>query len=321
MILGISGKKQSGKDTTALVWQYIMFKKVDKGNWSFIDFKDNFIDGNSLVSTDEISGWDIKMFAYKLKRMVCLMLDCTMVQLEDNDFKERPLGEEWARWVIYYNEHNTIFGVYKTKEEAEEGVIAHYGDMERFKTFEHARIVKQILTPRIILQELGTQVGRVIHPSTWVNATLSSYKPIGVKQLVSDKYIEELGNRKDDFCPITDRPIYPNWIIKDVRFPNEVEGIEKRGGIVIRVNRDINLRQPKLWNLFVASTDYMDTSVNGTAFYNWLAAYDFEAYKSLKHESETALDNYPFKYHITNNDTVDSLIASVKNIIQSIGIK
>ena len=31
--------------------------------------------------------------------------------------------------------------------------------------------------------------------------------------------------------------MYPNWIITDVRFPNEADAIKGRGGIIIRVNR------------------------------------------------------------------------------------
>ena len=30
---------------------------------------------------------------------------------------------------------------------------------------------------------------------------------------------------------------YPNWIITDVRFPNEAKAVKDRGGILIRINR------------------------------------------------------------------------------------
>lgn len=63
------------------------------------------------------------------------------------------------------------------------------------------------------------------------------------------------------------------WIITDTRFPNEAQAIKQRGGVVIRVNRGID---------------------NGS------------------HPSETALDNYIFDYHIDNNGTLESLIASVR---------
>lgn len=63
--------------------------------------------------------------------------------------------------------------------------------------------------------------------------------------------------------------ILPNWVISDVRFPTEVKAIEERGGIVIRINRD---------------TEYSDN-----------------------HQSEIALDNYPFQYSIDNNGTVEEL--------------
>ena len=68
---------------------------------------------------------------------------------------------------------------------------------------------------------------------------------------------------------------YPSWLITDVRYPNEVKAIEDRDGIVIRVDRDVKL---------------------------------------VDHESETALDNYDFKYRIDNNGTIEQLVEKVKNL-------
>ena len=73
-----------------------------------------------------------------------------------------------------------------------------------------------------------------------------------------------------------------NWIITDVRFPNEAQAIKDRGGILIRINRD-----------------------NGTR------AIDVNA-----HLSETALDDYDgFDYVIDNDsDSVRDLIDKVKQL-------
>lgn len=64
------------------------------------------------------------------------------------------------------------------------------------------------LTPRLILQLLGTNVGRqIIHPNIWVTATL--------------------GNYHED----------AKWICTDVRFPNEADAIKTKGGILIKIVR------------------------------------------------------------------------------------
>lgn len=70
------------------------------------------------------------------------------------------------------------------------------------------QVIDYTLTPRLLLQRLGTDAARYVHPDIWVNALFSKFK------------------KKS------------RWIITDVRFDNEVRAIQERGGIVIRVNRD-----------------------------------------------------------------------------------
>jgi hypothetical protein len=69
--------------------------------------------------------------------------------------------------------------------------------------------IKEPLTPRKILQLLATECGRnIIHKDIWVNSLFSDY-------------------------------IDQHWIITDVRFLNEAKSIKNRGGILIRVNRNV----------------------------------------------------------------------------------
>jgi len=104
------------------------------------------------------------------------------------------------------------------------------------------------LTPRKLLQLLGTEAGRnIIHPNIWVNALFASYL-------------------KDS-----------NWVVTDVRFPNEAQAIKDRGGITIRVTRP------------------------GTATGN--------------HPSEIALDDAKFKYEIINDGSMEELVKKVKEIL------
>ena len=72
---------------------------------------------------------------------------------------------------------------------------------------------------------------------------------------------------------------YPNWIITDMRFPNELKAVESKDGVTIRINR------PQLIER------------------------DFE------HFSETALDNHNFDYVIDNSGSLADLENKVKEIL------
>jgi hypothetical protein len=73
----------------------------------------------------------------------------------------------------------------------------------------------------------------------------------------------------------------PNWIITDMRFPNEFDALKSRGGITIRINR----------------VKYISTHSEG------------------EHESERALDNHEFDYVINNNGSISDLILKVREIL------
>jgi len=76
-----------------------------------------------------------------------------------------------------------------------------------------------------------------------------------------------------------------NIVITDVRYPNEKVAIEKRGGVVIRLEGDpAEIRE--------INADKRD----------------------LNHESETALDNVLFDYLIVNNGTLNDLLFELINL-------
>jgi ABC-type oligopeptide transport system ATPase subunit len=126
-----------------------------------------------------------------------------------------------------------------------------------------------IMTIRMFLQKLGTEAMRNgLHTNVWVNALMSEYVCVhcGLNPCsISHKNL--LGMQ----------PKYPNWIITDMRFSNEMEAVVKRKGITIRINRpEINL---------------------------------------LDHPSETSLDTAEFNYTIDNSSTIEELIKKVKDIL------
>ncbi len=123
------------------------------------------------------------------------------------------------------------------------------------------------MTVREFLQKLGTEAMREgLHTNVWVNALFADYK--------YEIHRSEVPTRAAGFI---DQHVYPNWIITDMRFPNEMEAVELRKGVTIKVVRP-------------------GTSV-GT------------------HPSETALDDAYFDHVISNNGTIQDLVEKVRQIL------
>lgn len=113
--------------------------------------------------------------------------------------------------------------------------------------------VRKDMTVRDLLQKLGTECMRnCLHENVWVNALFADIKD-------EDKVI-----------------------ITDMRFPNEMEAVNKRNGITIRVVRP-----------------------------------DLHSFNSmlLSHASERALDNAKFDYEIINDGSLEDLVVKVRDIL------
>lgn len=106
--------------------------------------------------------------------------------------------------------------------------------------------VQFFLTPRFALQQLGTEWGRKCHDGIWVRNTMEDaqrllstkehfeYDPEkGVQECPCDagalNYHDEKKNPRAEISGVA---------ISDVRFHNEVEGIRRAGGLMIRIKRD-----------------------------------------------------------------------------------
>lgn len=207
MIINLQGKIGSGKDTLGQIIQHLIA-------WKKTPIKENYIDDVLLSLQSNINnsnnGWEIKKFADKLKDIVCLLIGCTREDIENREFRDKPLGEEWNKLrVIYSDGYNEVKEIFSFDFD-----VSTLLDAKGRKAYIHSKEVIK-LTPRSLLQLLGTEAGRnIIHPDIWVNSLFSEYKPN---------------------C---------NWIITDNRFPNETKSVKKEGGITIKIERDFNLRHP-----------------------------------------------------------------------------
>jgi hypothetical protein len=274
MIIAISGKIGSGKDTVGKIVQILTSQSTALDNLEVIT--DEILDKKIWF----VITFLVKRFADKLKDMVCLLTNCNRKQLEDREFKEKELGEEWWFYLIPkpHGQHNFTLIPYMGNEG------------------EYAEIALVKLTRRKIMQLLGTECGReIIHPNIWVNALMSEYKPS------CKSYCARMKQADDEGCTCEqDCDCLPNWIITDMRFPNEMKAVKDRSGITIRVNRHGNYL--KLGDYSTAKKEDIENVTRQVL--------------KIEHESETALDDAKFNYVIFNNGTIKDLVEEVKVILR-----
>ena len=127
-------------------------------------------------------------------------------------------------------------------------------------------------SPRLALQLMGTEAGRdVFHPDLWVHTVL----------------------RRCENAPTN------NYVIADVRFPNEIEAIHNAGGIIVRVKRG---DEPEWYN--VALKDNKKPNYHGMK----------QLYPGV-HFSEWAWIGSEIDFEINNNRTLDELIERVDSMV------
>lgn len=127
-------------------------------------------------------------------------------------------------------------------------------------------------SPRLALQLMGTEAGRdVFHPDLWVHTVL----------------------RRCQNAP------WNNYVIADVRFPNEIKSIREAGGVVIRVKRG---DEPEWYNVAL--------KVNKKNNYYGMA----EQYPNV-HFSEWAWIGSDIDAEIVNNSTLEDLTEKVDSLV------
>lgn len=235
MLVGISGKLGSGKDLAYFLIVYNNLSNYNK-QMSPGDFYRRY----KYADFAELSN---KKCADTLKDIICMLIGCNRTQLEDRNFKEKELGEEWWYYKIYIGNGKYDLVNYLTNDKP----------LSWLDIANPRYLVKP--TPRLLLQLLGTECGRgILHPNIWVNSLFSHYNPYK-----------------------------SNWIVTDVRFPNEADKVLELGGTLIRIERP--------------GKDSGST-----------------------HESETALDNYTkFTHTIINDGSVKDLSDKIHAISHSFG--
>ena len=227
-ILGISGRKQAGKNTTANILHGVVLKRLNNiEDWNI------GASGELLVQTE--GGWG--------------EFDVTR---QDRAFSEYAEYNMWPFVKLYsfadelkricvelFNiPYECVFGTDEQKNQVQEHLL--WENIPGVTTNEGP------MTAREFMQFFGTDVCRKMYEPIWV-----------------DSCIRKIQAEQSELA-----------IIADVRFPNEAKAIERAGGGLLRLTRNI---------------------------------YDDD------HSSEVALDDYPFTNCINNKDnSIDDLIVKVK---------
>jgi len=204
-----------------------------------------------ICLTNEGPVFEQKSFAGKLKQIASLLTGILVEKFEDQEFKKSLLGDEWG--VVKDNPLNAI------------------------PVFENVQF-NHLMSVREFLQKLGTEAMRDgLHTNVWVNALFADYNTTGYNYKGCENKV------------IQGEWEYPNWIITDMRFPNEMDAVKERGGITIRVVRPHGYTNPH-------TGEYKEMPLS-------------------YHPSETALDDSEFDYEIINDGEIVDLIEKVKTIL------
>jgi len=252
-IIGISGYSNSGKDTVGLIIQYLIANASNPKNPIAVPIEkiaENPSEYQEVL--EDSSGWEIRKFASKLKDIASHLTGIDSEDFEDQEFKKTNLPREW--WTTCDEGH-------------------------------------QPMTVRDFLQKLGTDALRNgLHPNVWVNALMADYKQ--EVNLSTFRYAKGYKDDRHFIAGAEDNKFsmgelieyfeevpFPNWIITDVRFPNEAQAIKDKKGIIIRIDRP-----------FVKAIN--------------------------NHPSETGLDDWNFDYKVANVSDILSLSFTIKGILQ-----
>lgn len=311
-LVALSGKKNSGKDESGQMIQFIMSKAY--GKCTYDEFKehckerDRFHEYGFRVQNGEVYTYveveyKIKRFADKLKDIVCMLIGCTREELEDRNFKEKELDESWDKLKVTYSDgYDEVTDIFDFDFD-----FNTLSDAKGKAIYIHKKEILK-MTARQLLQEVGTDAMRnIIHPNIWVNSLFSDWKPY------------ETIDMNEDMSKSCNNYDIPKWIITDARFPNEAERVLNEGGLLIRINRHIG-RRVQVGKIIgtVVSRDYDGLiyvkSDNDVIYKMDKGLLDFIT--EDEHESETALDSYQkFDYVIDNDWTLNDLLNKLKEII------
>lgn len=179
MIIGISGKKQSGKDTVAKIIQGFDIWKKNLALQTEYPLSNVFVRDYVLNRVSiYVSSWQVKKFASTLKEIVSILTGFTVEDLEKEEIKNTNL---FLSYKLLNKKVNT-FEIFASMEDLVER-LNHlrtiYLDIYSAEEVNDIFIQETVsVTPRLLLQSIGTDIVRTVNPDIWVTSTFADYKPL-----------------------------------------------------------------------------------------------------------------------------------------------
>ena len=296
MIISISGKKQSGKDTISDIIKSLIYCQIDGTELT----EENFESVRYCI----IRNYKVKKFAGKLKEVAAIMLGCNPSDFESEEFKNSILGEEW--WY-YQDTHKDELGYDYNS------IIAPY--LEEYCTklekdmiivTDNPILVK--MSPRTFLQRLATDAVRInLHPCSWINSTLADYISKEFWVITDTRFENEIN---------AIRYKEPNFLnIRVDRWQSIEQWCKQYEGFVTFI------KNPEGWlsDNKITSNDFLTQFLLSKSFNDCVEINEGRIkllIDNLCHESERQLDSYDkFDYHVRNEGSIGELIIKVREIM------
>ena len=178
-IIGIAGKKGHGKDTVAKIIQGFDIWKKNLALQTEYPLSNTFVRAYVLNRVNiYVSTWEVKKFANNLKEIVSILTGFTVEALENEEIKNTNL---FLSYRLLNKKANT-FEVFTSMEDLVER-LNHlrtvYLDVYSAEEVNDLFVQETIsITFRLLLQIIGTDIVRTIHPDIWVNSLMNDYKPL-----------------------------------------------------------------------------------------------------------------------------------------------
>jgi dephospho-CoA kinase len=169
MVIGISGRIGSGKDTVGKIIQYLTSDYYPRY------YFDKFLEKQNSEWNPPYSEWEVVRFGDKLKLIASTLTGIPVHKFEDQEFKKTNLDYRW--------------NVLKIKPgKRQDGIFSNKTNVEYVP-----------MTVREFLQNLGTEAIRTsLHPDAWVNALFSDYESDYSKWVITDvRFMNEVKRIKE----------------------------------------------------------------------------------------------------------------------------
>lgn len=280
-LIALHSQECGGKDEVAKIINFLVWS-----NTCSIKHEHKDYDRYKGLTYDNYQN---KKFATPLKQICAILTGTKLEQWEDRKFKNTEIN--WNRTTYSIAKGKTI-----------------WDDNEPSIIHEH-----KSSTPRQIMQDVGEAM-RNINPDVFVNALFRDYKPQCLT--THHNYCGKLSMANPD-NPCSDEEsaeCLPMWVISDLRFDNERLAIQKRNGILVKIERDLYYYEDSkvTWDELIEII-YKNTGEYPTKNY---ADLHWKVSKST-HHSENSLNHFKdWDYIIDNSKDIPHLINEVEKMLK-----